>query len=240
MHSPVKKIGIIGGLGAEATAFFYRAYVNEYKRLNNNRYPQLYIYSLPISGEIEEAMIARGGDLNTIDTLKKLIDDAMASFETIGVQEVTILCNTLSPLVGELSKIKFVSLIDSVINAIRPQKSKRIMLLGSAALIKSNLYQRLLADNSIHYIEPCDECQYCINELILHILNNSEDKKHEEQLVKDIIKFSNKGDILLLACTDLSILSHYFNKYDVEYIDSLSTLLGTMLSKDSINHVTEM
>lgn len=235
MLNYTKKIGVIGGLGPEATAHFYQNYVSEYKRLNNNQYPQLYIYSLPISRDIEEIMVARGGDIRTFEVLKQLIVDALKSFETIGVQQTTILCNTLSPLVSEVSKIKFVSLIDSVLKTLKKRQYKKVMLLGSSALVNSNVYQQLLIDNSIRCVEPTKECQTLINELILCALSNSTNDEHKDYLVRNIVERSNKNDILLLACTDLSITVSCFYKYGVECVDSLSSLIEEMLNHSHEN-----
>ena len=106
-----KKIGLIGGVGPQATDFIYNKIIElsqkKYGAKNNADYPYLIIESVPVPDFISNN--------NNITTAKNMLINSIAVFDKAGVTKIAIASNTVHILLPELqltTKIKFLSIVD--------------------------------------------------------------------------------------------------------------------------------
>ena len=87
----MKTIGIIGGMGPEATALFYkkiiRIFQNYYSAKYDSDYPKIIIYNVPIPDVVENC--------TQEEIIKSMLISASKKLESIGADYIVIPCNTV-------------------------------------------------------------------------------------------------------------------------------------------------
>src|SRR3989344_9196177 len=86
-----KKIGILGGVGPQATQFIYRKILelsqSKYGAKNNNDYPQMIIESVPIPDFIS--------DTSQIEIAKEMLIKSTQSLTAAGATRICVASNTV-------------------------------------------------------------------------------------------------------------------------------------------------
>ncbi len=204
MSKPI--IGILGGMGPKSTAPFLEILISEGEKIINPKsdfdYPPIIIYSLPTPYFYEKPF--------DFEEMKKIICKGLKHLEKCGVSFIGMPSNTMHIFYEDLKNcinIPFLNIIDATINEI-PKNSKKAVILGTKAIIESNLYQNALEKLKIECIES-DEIYALAEELLFNIktakeLNTSINlyKKLEENILKLNI------DLVLIACTDLNVVTN--------------------------------
>lgn len=93
-----KKIGIIGGIGPQATEFIYKKIIQfsqiKYSAKNNDDYPYIVIESLPIPDFISNK--------NNLLKAKQMLFETIKILEKAGATKLVIASNTVHILLHEL------------------------------------------------------------------------------------------------------------------------------------------
>ena len=108
-----KIIGIIGGMGPYASAYFYKLLLDKsrdfYGAKKNNDYPEILIDSVPIPDFIS--------DTKNLEEAREILTERVKRMNGYGVSVIGVTCNTahilFEDLVG-LSPAEFISIIDGV------------------------------------------------------------------------------------------------------------------------------
>lgn len=204
-----KKIGIIGGVGPQATDFIYNKIIElsqlKYGAKNNDDYPYLVIESVPIPDFISNSQ--------HLDQAKKMLVRCLADFEKAGVTKLAIASNTVHILLPELqskTKIEFLSIIELVAIKIAQKKYKKVGLLGSPVLIKSKLYEQELAKYGIELIIPDEQEQKISAQIIRGVLSGKHNGIIKEKYIRLINEMFEKGiEAIILGCTELPLAINY-------------------------------
>lgn len=195
-----KTIGIIGGMGPEATADIYlkivRYFQTKYGARNDNDYPKIIIYSLPIPDIVKSSK-------NDQEILKLMIESAK-SLKKSGCDFVIIACNSVQYLVDQIQEradIKVINIAETVKNYLPKNKTGRIGILATRTTIIKDVYSRYFTNN---LMIPCKQTQ---KQITSAILDQMAGKKPDTRLLSSILKyFKNLGvESLLLACTELPL-----------------------------------
>ena len=94
----MKKIGLLGGVGPQATAFIYQKLIDSaqanHNAVNNNDYPDVLIASVPVPDFISSK--------EHLDDAKKMLIEAAKGLERAGCQALCIGSNTVHILLKDL------------------------------------------------------------------------------------------------------------------------------------------
>lgn len=204
-----KKIGILGGIGAEATADFYMKIIKLFQTRLNAKYssdfPEIVINSInppTFSKTIKE-----------IKKLKSLINGCKL-LESSKVDFIAIPCNSAHKFIGEMRKsvkVPILSIVEETVKEVKKQKVSNVLILATNYTINNKLYESILINNKIVPIIP-KKHQQIIAKIIVNILkgkHNSDDKK---ELLKIIDFYKKRVDGVVLACTEFPLI---INKNDV-------------------------
>ncbi len=196
-----KKIGIIGGLGANASSFFLQLLINKINK-NGLKMPEIILDSNPIDDFIS--------DESKISKAQKQLIKTVEQFNLLKPDIVVMCCNTAHIIYPEISKSAnfiFPSLIDLVKMQIKNSRCQKIGILATPNTIKYQLYQ----DQHKKIFIPDLELQTILEENIRLIINSDYKKINYDVLSKEINKFikSNNLDALVLGCTEIPI---FFSK----------------------------
>src|SRR3989344_1002007 len=131
-------IGILGGIGPEATGNFYLKLIKEIQKQklvnSNTDYPHIIINSIPAP---ELTSNINGAKLNTYIEGGKSLERYEANF-------IVMVCNTIHLYHGLLQKevsVPILNLRDTVREFLKDEKLKSISIFGTPASIQNGLYK---------------------------------------------------------------------------------------------------
>lgn len=134
-------------------------------------------------------------------------------FRIMGIREVLLACNTISPLIAELQEefadFKLHSVIEITARQFENKHPESLLVLGTKAAIQSGVYQALLEaylPASKLYFEKCPG-------LVELIEANVNKKEVISYLDGNLAKYKNSGVKTLLACTHYPIIAGILNEY---------------------------
>jgi aspartate racemase len=223
-----RSIGILGGMGPEATALFYQAVIEEcqqqYGAKNDEDYPEIFICSLPIPSPII--------NFKESNKILPMLIDGIDKLKMVGANFVSIPCNTVHFFYDDLvsdQDIPIINMIEETAKKLNLKKIKSIGLLATTSTISNRLYQKVFEKFGIEIFIP--ENQDMITQIILNILAGNKNQGDKNTLIKigrSLIDYGAEG--IVLGCTELPIL---INKKDVEFelFDTLKILAEVSVEK---------
>ena len=199
-----KTIGILGGMGPEATADLYlriiQLFQQKYGAIYDSDFPEIIIVNLPLPDVVENTGEQSKAREMLIEGLKKL--------ERAGADFVAIPCNTVAYYIKEMQdavSIPVVNILQETANEVIKANVKKVGLLGTETTIKSNIYANVLKDFQVLILDEIEQKK--TTKIIVNILAGRKTVGDKEKLVEFIRKLKNCGaDKIILGCTELPLL----------------------------------
>jgi aspartate racemase len=220
-----KIIGLLGGIGPQATGYFYSSLITKLKNSgkikNNTDFPNIIINSI-------NALELTGSDI-TIQQLQPYID-GIKQLATHKPDYILMVCNTIhlyrDLLIQESGYINILSIRDMVEKQLRKYPDQKFCILGTQSSILSGLYDF----ENIDYINPDVEQLQQIGSVIENYNSTGEIQSNLSIMLKIVSDQKSKGvDKFLSACTELSeLLNHDVNN---EYISTLDIMIEELYSR---------
>ncbi len=231
MSKFTKKIGVIGGMGSEASAKYYNDLIKicqkKYFAVQDRDYPAIIIYNLPLEDFDEN------GNFNPVTATKQL-KEAAIGIEKAGADFIVIVCNTIHALydkVQESVSIPVISLIKEVGDSVVKQNCKVVGLLTSDSTKNLKLYVNELAKHNIKSIETTKEEQLEMNNIVLKAMSGKNTHTETRQVKKIISRMVSDGaQAIILGCTEIPLVISQENT-DVLVFDSTKILAEVALVK---------
>lgn len=230
MSKQKKIIGLIGGMGPYASAYFYKLLLKKssdiYGAKDNDDFPEILIDSVPVPDFIS--------DINKLNEAKSILLSRVKKMNSYGVESIGMICNTGHILYDDLAKIsvgKFDSMIDLVAEEVSRRGIKKICVLATPTTIKFDLYGKALSKRGIRVYYPQKGLQK-LHELVIRNMvagkRISGDIKRLEILTKKLIKRHNL-DGVVLGCTELPLVFPKNNFKNV--VDCADVLADKLLER---------
>jgi aspartate racemase len=203
------KIGLLGGVGPQATAYIYQSVIKtsnmHHGAINNNDYPYLVFASIPVPDFISNKEGLPRAKEMLIDAAKGLVESGCGVL-CIGSNTVHILLEDIKNAVD----VPFLSMVELVARECNDRNYKKVALLGTPVLIESGLYNRELNKYSIELLTPgvdqekvCDEVIRCI------IAGKPLDHIKAEYVAVLNAMFDMGAEAIILGCTELPMVLNY-------------------------------
>jgi aspartate racemase len=213
----VTRIGVLGGIGPEATGKFYNGLIKKIQEeglvKSNKDYPQIIINSIPapelISAEIDEK------DLDAyIQGLKEL--------ESLDVDYIVMICNTIHLYLNKLQamiKTPIIDLRKLVGEKLSREKIRSLFLIGTPNTIGKKLYD--FGNRKV--FEPSEGERKALSNIIFEF-NKGLEKDKNINLTKNLcLKYVQKGaECVFVGCTEFSII---LNDSDFCKIDPIEIII---------------
>jgi len=224
-----KSIGIIGGMGPQASVYMYKLLIDmaqkEFSAKNNDDFPEIILHSVPVPDFIS--------DKHNKDKALGMLKDSVKKLNSINVSFLAIACNTVHILLPELkknSKVSLISIIDEVVENIMQSKIRKIGILGTPSTINSKLYQVVLNKYKIESVIPNSKQQGVLDKIIRNVLAGQINKKNIKQLISIADSLILQGaNGIVLGCTELPLI--FPSKYSVSVFNSIEILSMALLRK---------
>lgn len=213
-----KTIGIIGGMGAEATVDLYmgiwKYYQNNFGAKYDNDFPPVIIYSVPIPDVVE--------NLENEQVTLKMLQSTAKTLEKGGCDFIVIACNTIQFLLDKIRQVVNIPIIGiAEVNAryLEGKGIKKVGILSTQVTIEKQVYDEALAKIGISLIKPPTEDQTIVTEIIMTQLAGKTTPRETKKLasVAEHLK-SHGAEAVLIACTDLPLVLKQ-NSTNVPLID---------------------
>lgn len=205
----MKKVGIIGGVGPQATEFIYHKLLEvaqwSYDAKNNNEYPDLLIASVPVPDFISSK--------ESLDEAKRMLVEAAQGMEKAGCEALCIGSNTVHILLKDLEKevsIPFISMVELVADKCKQLNLNKVALLGTPVLLGSGLYDEALKARNIELIKPNEDQVETCDSVIRGVIAGSTDVPVRKEYVEVLSSMLDQGaDAIILGCTELPLVLDY-------------------------------
>jgi aspartate racemase len=160
-----KTIGILGGMGPEATAYFFGLIIKNTKAEKDQEHIPIIIYSNPEVPARTDAILEKGES-----PLPHLLEGARA-LQQAGADFIVMPCVTAHYFLDDIvarEKVSFLSLVDeAVLYAQRKMPGlKKAGLISSTGTLKSGLFHDAFAKEEIEVFGPDDKEQERVMEAI--------------------------------------------------------------------------
>ena len=203
----MKKIGIIGGLGPEATIDYYKEIINAFKNEKGDlNYPEIIIFSVNMS-EFLSLMKEKKYDQVTTLLLEKI-----ESLKRAGAEFAVISANTphlLFDRIKEKSGIPLISIVESACDESIKRGYKRAGLFGTGFTMEASFYTDIFKKKGIDIIIPDKEDRGVINHKLFSEIELGIFKDDTRtSLIRIIEKMVQKQhiDSLILGCTEFPLI----------------------------------
>lgn len=204
-----KKIGILGGLGPQATSFIYNYIIElsqkKYGAKHNSDFPRLIIESVPVPDFIS--------DTSDIVIAKKMLIEATKNLAAAGATKFCIGSNTVHILLEDLTQetdIEFISMIRLVAEHCHQRGLKNVGLLGSPVLLGSGLYTSELNKFDIETILPTASQVETSEKIIRAVIAGEQNDPNKLQYINNLNDLFLRGaESIILGCTELPLAVNY-------------------------------
>ena len=223
-----KIIGVIGGMGPYASAYFYKLLLDKsrdfYGAKNNNDYPEILIDSIPVPDFIS--------DTKNLEKARGILSERMKRMNDYGVSVIGMTCNTAHILykdLAKLSEVGFVSIIDAVSEKVSDLGLKKVGLLATQTTIFQGLYREALSKTEIFCVNTDLRTQLLHEKIIRNVIAGKE--VQTKQLINQVEKFIKRENLegIILGCTEMPLI--FPKERFVNVIDCLDVLASKLLEK---------
>ncbi|MFH1210125.1 MAG: amino acid racemase [archaeon] len=210
------KIGVLGGIGPEATGEFYNKLIRRLQEkglIKENRdFPQIVINSIPAPELIYDKI--------TNEELQPYID-GLKELDKFGVNFIVMICNTIYLYYDILQKeinTPIINLRNELKDLLKRKGIKSNLIIGTPNTIKQGLYK--LKDVKSFELKDSE-----INQLSNSIFkfNKGIDKQKQiQKVIKICERYLNSGaETIILGCTEFAVMLGEENFPKINTIDVL-------------------
>lgn len=217
-----KKLGILGGMGSEATEVFFKRIIDQTKVENDREHLDMLIYnhaSLPDRTEY----ILSGRQDELWEILRQDIDMLMQ----MGCEYIAIPCNTCHFFAEHIVKETnhgFINMIMETAKYAQQTGHQKVGIMGTNGTLKSDLYGKMLRQMGLEAVYPSQPMQDVVMRIIYdQIKKGDKGSLSDFEAVVDELRAAG-CDAVCLACTELSVFKENYVLTDTFFIDALDVL----------------
>ena len=222
----MEKLGVIGGMGPEATAYFFDQVISHTKAGSDQEHLDVAILSCASMPDRTRAI-----QTGEADALMEKMRACTAALEAMGCAHIAIPCNTSHYFYDRIQATTRVPIIHMPREAVRyavagavvgergfdPEASeglfarpvRKIGIMGTDGTISSGVYARACEAAGAEAVVPSPARQHDVMSLIYDDVKAGRDP-HLYLFERVLEEFDERGcDRVILACTELSVLKRY-------------------------------
>lgn len=218
-----KIVGVIGGMGPEATADFFARVVALTPAKKDQEHLRIIIDNNPKIPDRTESILSQS------DALFPVLLETARNLEKAGVDFIVIPCNTVhyyyEDLCKELSVPVLHMLREVVLAALTSHpKLKQFGILATTGTVESALYQREFEKAGCEIVVPDPKTQKAVMDAILSIKHGEDKKKARRKLLRLGNKLITDGaEALIFGCTEVGLVLSQHD-FSVPVFDSTQVL----------------
>lgn len=219
-----KILGVIGGMGPEATSYFFEELVAHTKADKDQEHIDTIILNRATLPDRSKAILTGEAE----ELLNGLIQNAQL-LEKLGASHIAIPCNTSHYWYDAIQKEISIPIIHMVRETIKYalthfDQVQKIGVLATTGTIQTGIYHQECEMLGVETIVPSEENQNAIMSLIYDEIKKGHpgDYTKFQKAYDDLIEAGS--DVVILACTELSVFKKS-NKINENCLDAMDVLV---------------
>ena len=218
-----KVVGILGGMGPEATVELFRRVVKLTPARKEQEHLRIIIDNNPKIPDRTRAILESG------ESPLPLAAETARNLELAGASFIVIPCNTIHHYIDGIRKsvrIPVLSMIELTVERLASTPDvKRVGIVATTGTMKSALYKKALVKKELEPVELEDKTQGKVMEAVYRVKESGVDEEVRARVSEAIEKLREMGaDTILLACTELSLLYEELRRLGFRVYDALQIL----------------
>lgn len=201
---PTPLLGILGGLGPYASAYFYELITTHTKAERDQDHINIILSSRASTPDRTDYILGRSDE----SPLPVMIRDAKA-LEQFGATAIVIPCNTAHYFIHEVRRAVTVpvpSIITETSSYLQLAGFKKAAILATTGTLSSGSYQEELVEHGLDYMLPDRAGREKLMEIIYEDVKKGSIPPMDKLYAVADPLFSAGCDCAILACTELSLL----------------------------------
>lgn len=220
MHSP-HLLGILGGLGPMASAYFYEMITEHTDAHCDQDHIDIILSSRASTPDRTDYILGRSGE----SPVPAMVEDAR-SLEAFGARAIVIPCNTAHHFIDQVRasvSVPVPSIIRETAHFLRRCGYRKAGILATEGTVHSGSYQSALAAEGVAWQIPDDEGQKTLMRIIYDYVKCG--IRADPALLYEVSRpLRDDGcECMILACTELSVAARETHG-DPLFVDSLEVL----------------
>ena len=222
-------VGVIGGMGPDATVELMRRVIRVTPATDDVDHIHLIVDNNPkVPSRI--AALVKGDGENPAPVLARMA----ARLEMAGADVLAIPCNTAHAYLDNIRSVVTIPVMDMIGSTVEriatmSLKSRSVGIIASTAVLNTGLYETAFKSYSLELIYPKDQAD--VMSLIAKAKGAAVDVKNLVRYQEIIKSLTNSGvDLILVACTDLSVITNSSLEINVPVIDALDVLVDEIIN----------
>ena len=200
----MKTLGVIGGIGPLATAYFMELLVNITEADGDQGHIDAIIYSRPSIPD-RTSYILKKSDESPVN----MMVDTGIKLQEQGASFIAIPCITAHSFYDEIAKeieVPIINALEELAIYLKDRKIKRAGIFATDGTLYSKCLERTLEAYGIEVILPSEKSQSYIMEIIYKNIKSGKniDKDKFEYIKEDMDR--EKAEVVILGCSELSLL----------------------------------
>ena len=204
-----KTIGILGGMGPEATAYFFELIIKKTKAEKDQEHIPVIIYANPGVPERTAAVLGKGPS-----PLPKLVEGARVLKEA-GADFIVMPCVTAHHFYNEMLrevKVNFLNLVDeTVLYALRKNPGlKKAGLVASTGTLRARLFHEAFGREGVEIVEPAEKEQERVMEAIFgkQGVKAGHTSGKSREAILDVAKalIGRGAEAIIAGCTEVPLV----------------------------------
>lgn len=221
-------LGIVGGIGPAATAYAHMRIISicqeEYGAVDDTDFPELHVANVPIEG-IDETGLSKEPHPGAVSAS---LARSYEIFHLAGVNAVYLSCNTLQGHRPSDPMIQINPIEAGITYIDEHHRNARVAVLSSRYTRQYGLYTNR-PGNTLDFVGIDEETQELVDGLILSAMGGTDLNANKEKLLDLCTRLLDDCDIVVLGCTELSLLADQRHNHVAGVVDAQEVALRQLL-----------
>lgn len=219
-----KKLGVLGGMGSQATQYFFQKIIDNTDAKCDQDYVEMVILNQASTPDRTEAILTQNDSALLIS-----FREGVKFLEKCEVDNIAIPCNTTHYFFDQIqafTKIPIINMVEEAVkNVLKNKKIKKIGILATDGTIQTKIYEKECKKQGAEVVLPSEKSQMKIMEIIYDEIKKGK-KGDYNKFMEVVFELKGKGcDAIILACTELSYLKANYDipEYCIDALEILAT-----------------
>lgn len=221
-----KVLGILGGLGPMATAYFYELVTAHTQAARDQDHIDMVISSKATTPDRTAFILGQSKD----DPFTVMEEEAKR-LVTFGAEVIAIPCNTAHYFYERLNgviPVPVLNMVGDTVERVRQMGSAKVGILATDGTVRTETYQRVCAARGLPCAVPDEAGQQNVMRVIYDDIKRGGAPNMERFFAAADGLFKAGCDAVILGCTELSLLKKA-GLLDNRYVDSMEVLADSAI-----------
>ncbi|MBO4452545.1 MAG: amino acid racemase [Clostridia bacterium] len=205
-------LGVIGGLGPMATAYFMELVTKMTKAKTDQEHIKTIIYSAPDIPD-RTAFILGRSEKNPLPEMIK----AGKALKSLGVDVIAIPCVTAHYFHDELEQsigVKTLNALRETALCLSSNGIKKVGIMATEGTVGTGLFPKELSKQGIECVVPSEEGQKNVTSLIYDEIKSGKAPSEKKFFAAKNELIGKGAQAVILGCTELSLINNYMDTGD--------------------------